>query len=177
MLTRKQPPLHIAVDLDEEDFIAKVQFIVGKDGHWALEEEMEEACTWFWIGPLNVLGGPMEGGSATPPALLAFYGMAALRRLQQVGDAALGIWGPGEELDFRREGACTLIQGGMLFDPVSVAYEPLLAAWQRYHDRVRELMRQYDPNLITLRTHGEYSTGRLWVHYEPPVAPAELGMW
>ena len=127
---------------------------------------MEDACTWFWIGPLNVLGGPTEYGAATPPVLLAYYGIAALKRVWEVGDAALGIGDPYEVLDLRRDEVCVLIQGGMLFDPVRVPYELLRAAWRGYHDRVRELMRRYDPDLITLKTIGEYNTGKLSEFYD-----------
>ncbi|HLZ69767.1 MAG TPA: hypothetical protein VKV26_07640 [Dehalococcoidia bacterium] len=45
-------------------------------------------------------------------------------------------------------------------------YEPLLAAWRGYHDRVRELMRRYDPHFISLKTIGEYNTGALSEFYD-----------
>lgn len=169
--------MFIALDLEEDDFIAKTQFVVaraglwvseGRDeesGVWADDEQVDEACTWLWIGPFNVLGGPMECGAATPPALLAYYGVAGLKRVWEVGDATIDLCDFFAPLDLRRDGACVLIQGGMLFNPVRVSFEPLLAAWQRYHDRVRELMRRYDPDFITLKFHGQYSNGKSAISY------------
>lgn len=82
----------------------------------------------------------------------------------------------------------------MLFDPVRVPYELLFTAWRGYHDGVRELMRRYDPHFITLKTIGEYSTGKLSESYihrdaqnwgawqrwlageDPPVGEADHGL-